>query len=72
MPKRLQDKTGFQEAKKYEKVSNIAPIWDPKSSQVASKIEVKNNSILDHEKQGPGEMVKGFFGPHRGYPPRAT
>ena len=37
MPKRLQDKTGFQEAKKYEKVSNIGPSWGPKLSQVASR-----------------------------------
>ena len=57
MPKRLQDKIGFQEAKKREKVSNIGPSWGPKSSQVGSKIEEKNHSILNHEKQGPGEMA---------------
>ena len=54
MPKRLQDKIRFQEAKKHEKVPNIGPGWDPKSSQVALKIEVKNHCILRHEKQGPG------------------
>ena len=57
MPKRLQDKIGFQGSKKHEKVSNIGPSWDPKLSQVGSKIEEKNNSILNHEKQYPSEMA---------------
>ena len=46
MPKRLQDKNGFQEAKNHEKVSNIGPSWRPKSRQVASKIVVKNEVYL--------------------------
>ena len=50
MPKRLQAKIGFQDAKKHEKVSNIGPSWGPKSSQVALKIEVKNHSILNGQK----------------------
>ena len=53
MPKRLQDKIGFQEAKITKNVANIGPSWDPKSSKVASKIEVKNHSILNGPKQGP-------------------
>ena len=57
MPKRLQDKIGFQEAKKHEQVSNIGPSWGPKSSQVGSKIEVKNHSILNGKKQGPDEIA---------------
>ena len=57
MPKRLQDKIRFQEAKKHEKVPNIGPSWGPKSSQVASKIEVKKNSMLNGKKQGPGEIT---------------
>ena len=46
MPKRLQDKIGFQEAKNNEKVPNIGPSWTPRSTQVASKIEVKNEVYL--------------------------
>ena len=69
MPKRLQDKIGFQEAKKHEQLYNIGPRWHPKSSQGASKIEVKNHSILDHEKQCPSEMAKGFLDPIGGNPP---
>ena len=46
MPKRLQDKIGFQEAKNHEKVSNIGSSWSPRSSQLASKIEVKNELYL--------------------------
>ena len=53
MPKRLQAKSGFQEAKNHEKVSNIGPSWGPKSSQVASRIEVENSSMLNDEKRPP-------------------
>ena len=42
MPKRLQDKNGSQEAKNHEKVFNIGSSWSPRSSQLASKIEVQN------------------------------
>ena len=57
MPKRLQDKIDFQETKKHEKVSNIGPSWDLKSSQVALKIEVKNHSILNGQKRRPDEKA---------------
>ena len=53
MPKRVQDKIVFEEAKNHEKVSNIGPSWGPKSSQVVLKIEVKNNSILNGQKRSP-------------------
>ena len=69
MPKRLQDKIGFQEAKKHEKVSNIGPSWSPKSSQVALKIEVKNHLMLNDEKGGPSEMTKWFLASTGGKPP---
>ena len=45
-PKRLQDKIDFQEAKNHEKVSNIGSSWSPRSSQLASKIEIKNEVYL--------------------------
>ena len=50
MPKRVQDKIVFEEAKNNENVSNIGPSWSPKSSKVASKIEVKNHSNLNGAK----------------------
>ena len=53
MPKRLQDKIGFQEAKNHEKVSNIGSSWSPRSSQVASKSKLKTRSILSGQKQEP-------------------
>ena len=53
MPKRVQDKIVFEEATNHEKVSNIGPSWSPKSSQVASKIEVKNHSNLKGAKTRP-------------------
>ena len=59
MPKRLQDKIGFQDTKNHEKVSNIGPSWSPKSSQVASKIEVKNHSNLNGAKTTP--RGKGYL-----------
>ena len=59
MPKRLQDKIGFQEAKYHEKVSNIGPSWSPRSSQLASKIEAKNQVYLKWPKtRGPRNQVK--------------
>ena len=59
MPKRLQDKSGFQEATNHEKVSNIGPSWRPKSSQVASKIVVKNEVYLKWPKpRGPVNPMK--------------
>ena len=53
MPKRLQDKIGFQEAKNHEKVSNIGSSWSPRSSQDASKSKLKTRCILSCEKQRP-------------------
>ena len=58
MPKRLQDKLGFQDGKKHEKVPNIALSWRLKSSLVALKIEVKTHSILSGPKRSPGKMTK--------------
>ena len=73
MPKRLQDKSGFQEAKNNEKVSNIGPSWRPKSSQVASKSKLKMQSILSGPKQwGRGQKRKKEtrgLGPTGGTPP---
>ena len=43
MPQSLQAKSGFQEAKNHEKVSNIGPSWTPKSSQVPSQIGRKKH-----------------------------
>ena len=51
MPKRLQDKIGFQEAKKHEKVFNISPSWGPKSSQVASKNDKKTIQVRRAQNQ---------------------
>ena len=53
MPKRLQDKIGFQDTKNHEKVSNINQSWGPKSNKVGSKTEVKNHSILNGQKRSP-------------------
>ena len=66
MPKRLQDKSGFHEAKNHENVSNIGPSWRPKSSQVASKSKWKMKSILSGQKQGARDEGAGYFGLHRG------
>ena len=51
MPKRLQDKIGFQEAKNHDKVSNIGSSWSPRSSQDASKSKLKTRCILSGQKQ---------------------
>ena len=53
MPKRLQDKFGFQDGKRHEKVPNIALSWRLKSIQVGLKIEVKTQSILNGPKGSP-------------------
>ena len=69
MPKRLQDKIGFQDAKSHEKISNISSSWSPRSSQLASKIEVKNEVSEVAKNKGPGEPEENNdhgFGPHRG------
>ena len=59
MPKRLQDKIGFQEAKNHAKVPNIRSSWSPRSSQLASKIEVKNEVYLKSPKtRGQVNQVK--------------
>ena len=47
MPKRLQDRSGFEDAKNHEIVSNIGPSWRSKSSQVASNSKWKMKSILN-------------------------
>ena len=73
MPKRLQDKIGFQEAKYHEKVSNIGPSWSPRSSQLASKIEAKNQVYLKWPKtrgpRSPRKIKTKGLGPTGGKPP---
>ena len=69
MQKRLQDRFGFQAPKSHEKVPNIGPSWGSKSSQVASKIEVKNQSISNCKKRGPKELAKWFLASTGGNPP---
>ena len=69
MPKRLQDKIGFQEAKNHEKVSNIGSSWSPRSSQVASKSKLKMKSILSDQKREARVNGAGSLGPTGGKPP---
>ena len=66
MPKRLQDKSDFEDAKNHETVSNIGPSWRSKSSQVASKSKWKMKSILSGQKQGARGNGYHVFGSHRG------
>ena len=54
IPKRLQDKIGFQEAKNHEKVSKLEPKIEPS----CIKIEVKNEDYLKWPKtRGRGNEV---------------
>ena len=72
MPKRLQDKSGFHEAKNHEKVSNIGSSWSPRSSQVASKSKLKTKVILSDQKtRGPVKRRRVVWAP-QGVNPRAT
>ena len=71
MPKRLQDKIGFQEAKDREKVSNIGPSWSPRSSQLASKIEAKNQVYLKWPRGANLEPTCARPGGMRDAPPQA-
>ena len=57
MPKRLQDKIGFQEAKDREKVSNIGASWRPKSRQVASNSEGQKWFNLRSLPRGGGDEI---------------
>ena len=62
MPKRLQDK-----------ISNIGPSWSPRSSQLASKIEAKNQVYLKWPKTrarvNPVKIKTKGLGPTGGKPP---
>ena len=52
----------MREAKIHEKGSSIDPSWRPKSSQVASKIEVKNKSNLRSLAKSEGMKFCGMRG----------
>ena len=68
MPKRLQDKIGFQEAKDREKVSNIGASWRPKSRQVASNSEGQKWFNLRSLPRGGGSAILALTCGMRGPP----
>ena len=69
MPKRLQDKSDFEDAKNHETVSNIGPSWRSKSSQVASNSKWKMKSILNGQNKSPDEITTTCLDPTGGKPP---